>query len=102
MSVIISPPVNELFFNDIEKQGANPLASEFNDIIQSLNFTPINQDFFDAGILASRCVFSKELANLTDDNLLKNISQIGRYTINKTIKEGIQVREIDITNNADA
>ena len=63
----------------------------------------MNEDLFTNPTLASRCVFSKPLdENITESNLLKNVSQIARYTINRTMKEGVQVREIDIFNEEDA
>lgn len=102
VSVIVAPFVNEKFFKDIEEQAVNPLATKIDGLIKKLNYSPMNKDFFDIASLSSRCVFSKDLEGITEENLLKNVSQIGRYTINRTLKEGVLVREIDIENEEDA
>lgn len=102
VSVIVAPPINEKFFKDIEEIETNPVAMRIDEVLRKLNFKSMDMDLFTSPILSTRCIFSKELKDITKDNLLKNISQIARYTINKTIKEGVLVREIDINNEEDA
>lgn len=102
LAVIVSPALNEKIFKDIELIGENQISLSVDKDLKNIGFKPMNQDLFDNPTLPSRCVFSKELAGITEENLLKNVSQIARYTINKTIKEGVLIREIDIFNKADA
>ena len=103
LSVRVNPFVNEKIYNDVEFVEENEVAVKTNRILNDLNYHAMNEDLFTNPTLASRCVFSKPLdENITESNLLKNISQIARYTINRTMKEGVQVREIDIFNEEDA
>lgn len=102
LALRVSPFINEKVFNDIEEIGENSISANVHKKLKSLGFNNMNEDLFNNPTLAARCVFSKELTNITRDNLLKNISQIARYTINKTIKEGVLVRELDILNKDDA
>ena len=103
LCVRVNPFVNEKIYNDVEFVEENEDAVRTNRILNDLNYHAMNEDLFTNPTLASRCVFSKKLdENITENNLLKNISQIARYTINRTMKEGVQVREIDIFNEEDA
>ena len=103
LCVRVNPFINEKYYNDIEFISDNEEAIKTNRILNDLNFYAMNEDLFTNPTLSSRCIFSKTLdENITETNLLKNVSQIARYTINRTIKEGVQVREIDIFNEEDA
>lgn len=103
LCVRVNPFINEKYFNDIEYITENKDAIQVNRILSDLNYYAMNKDLFTNPTLSSRCIFSKTLnEEVTEANLLKNISQIARYTINRTIKEGVQVREIDIFNEEDA
>ena len=103
LCVRVNPFINEKYFNDIEYITENNEANKVNRILNDLNYCAMNEDLFTNPTLPSRCIFSKTLdENITEANLLKNVSQIARYTINRTMKEGVQVREIDIFNEEDA
>ena len=103
LSVRVNPFINEKYFKDIEYISENQDANKVAKILNDLNYIPMNADLFTNPTLPPRCVFSKSLdENITESNLLKNVSQIARYTINRTIKEGVLVREIDIFNENDA
>ena len=103
LCVRVNPFINEKYFNDIEYITENKEAIKVNRILNDLNYYAMNEDLFTNPTLSSRCIFSKTLdEDVTEANLLKNVSQIARYTINRTIKEGVQVREIDIFNEEDA
>ena len=103
LCVRVNPFLNERIYKDIEYVETTEDAIKTDKILTSLGYKPLNDDLFTNPTLASRCVFSKKLdENITENNLLKNISQIARYTINRTMKEGVQVREIDIFNEEDA
>ena len=103
LSVRVNPFINEKYFKDIEYITENQDANKVAKILNDLNYIPMNADLFTNPTLPPRCIFSKSLdENITESNLLKNISQIARYTINRTIKEGVLVREIDIFNDNDA
>lgn len=103
ISIIVSPFVYEKIYKDIEYVSENKPALQTKEKLTSLGFYELNDDLFTNPILAARCTYSKQLTgDITEQNLLKNISQIARYTINKTIKEGVLVREIDIFNDNDA
>ena len=103
LCVRVNPFINEKYFNDIEYITENKEAIKVNRILNDLNYYAMNEDLFTNPTLSSRYIFSKTLdEDVTEANLLKNVSQIARYTINRTIKEGVQVREIDIFNEEDA
>ena len=103
LCVRINPFINEHIYKNIEFIETTEESTQTNKILTSLGYKPLNDDLFTNPTLASRCVFSKTLnENITESNLLKHVSQIARYTINRTIKEGVQVREIDIFNEEDA
>ena len=103
LSVRVNPFINEKYFKDIEYITENQDANKVAKILNDLNYIPMNADLFTNPTLPQRCIFSKSLdENITESNLLKNISQIARYTINRTIKEGVLVREIDIFDDNDA
>ena len=103
LCVRVNPFLNERIYKDIEYVETTEDAIKTDEILTSLGYKPLNDDLFTNPTLASRCVFSKSLdENITENDLLKNISQIARYTINRTIKEGVQVREIDIFDEEDA
>ena len=103
LCVRVNPFLNEHIYKDIEYIETTKEAIKTDKILTSLGYKPLNDDLFTNPTLASRCVFSKPLdENITESNLLKNVSQIARYTINRTMKEGVQVREIDIFNEEDA
>lgn len=103
LCVRVNPFLNERIYKDIEYVETTEDAIKTDKILTSLGYKPLNDDLFTNPTLASRCVFSKKLdENITENNLLKNISQIARYTINRTMKEGVQVREIDIFDEEDA
>ena len=103
LCVRVNPFLNERIYKDIEYVETTEAAIKTDKILTSLGYKPLNDDLFTNPTLASRCVFSKPLdENITESNLLKNVSQIARYTINRTMKEGVQVREIDIFNEEDA
>ena len=103
LCVRINPFINEHIYKNIEFIETTEESTQTNKILTSLGYKPLNDDLFTNPTLASRCVFSKTLnENITESNLLKHVSQIARYTINRTIKEGVQVREIDVFNEEDA
>ena len=103
LCVRVNPFLNEHIYKDIEYIETTEDAIKTDKILTSLGYKPLNHDLFTNPTLASRCIFSKSLdENITESNLLKNISQIARYTINRTMKEGVQVREINIFNKEDA
>ena len=103
LCVRVNPFLNERIYKDIEYVETTKESIETDKILTSLGYKPLNDDLFTNPTLASRCVYSKELdSSITENNILKNISQIARYTINKTLKEGVLTREIDIFNEEDA
>lgn len=103
LCVRVNPFLNERIYKDIEYVETTEDAIKTDKILTSLGYKPLNDDLFTNPTLASRCVFSKPLdENITESNLLKNVLQIARYTINRTMKEGVQIREIDIFNEEDA
>lgn len=102
LAVRVNPFINEKLFEDIKEIGENSISGNVHRKLKVLGFNSMNEDLFTNPTLASRCVFSKELTDINKTNLLKNVSQIARYTINKTIKEGVIIREIDIFNEEDA
>ena len=103
LCVRVNPFINEKYYNDVEFISDNEDAIRTNRILNDLNYYAMNEDLFTNPTLSPRCIFSKTLdEDVTEANLLKNVSQIARYTINRTIKEGVQVREIDIFNEEDA
>lgn len=102
LAVRVNPFINEKLFEDVKEIGENSISGNVHRKLKVLGFNNMNEDLFNNPTLAARCVFSKELTNINKSNLLKNVSQIARYTINKTIKEGVIVREIDIFNEDDA
>lgn len=103
LCVRVNPFLNERIYKDIEYVETTEDAIKTDKILTSLGYKPLNDDLFTNPTLASRCIFSKTLdGDITENNLLKNISQIARYTINRTMKEGVQVREIDIFDEEDA
>lgn len=102
LAVRVNPFINEKIFNDVEEIGENSIAGNVHKKLTAIGFKPMNEDLFSNPTLASRCVFSKDMTNVTEANLLKNVSQIARYTINRTVKEGVLVRELDIFNEEDA
>ena len=97
----VNPFLNERYFSDVDFIKANPQAENVDQILQAKGYDKTDHDLFDDPTLATRCVFSKDLTGLTQDNLLKNVSQIARYTINRTIKEGVQVRPLAIDDASD-
>ena len=102
LCVRVNPFINEKIYNDVEFVEDNEIALNTDNILKNLNYKALDEDLFTNPTLASRCVFSKSLDGITEQNLLKNVSQIARYTINRTQKEGVLVREIDIFNEDDA
>ena len=103
LCVRVNPFINEKYYSDVEFISDNEDAIRTNRILNDLNYYAMNEDLFTNPTLSTRCIFSKPLdENITEANLLKNVSQIARYTINRTMKEGVQVREIDIFNEEDA
>lgn len=103
LCVRVNPFLNERIYKDVEYVETIKESIETDKILTSLGYKALDDDLFTNPTLASRCVFSKELDDsITEANILKNISQIARYTINKTLKEGVLIREIDIFNEDDA
>ncbi|KAA9220743.1 MULTISPECIES: peptidoglycan bridge formation glycyltransferase FemA/FemB family protein [Aerococcus] len=101
LCVRVNPFLNERYFSDVDFIEDNPQADSVDKTLQTEGFIKTDHDLFDDPTLATRCVFSKDLTGLSKDNLLKNVSQIARYTINRTIKEGVQVRPLDIYDEGD-
>ena len=103
LCVRINPFINEHIYRDIEFIETTEESTQTNKILTSLGYEPLNDDLFTNPTLASRCVYSRELENsLTEDTLLKTISNMAKRSINKAVKEGITAKEIDIFNDADA
>lgn len=102
LSIRVNPFVNDKLFEDVEEIGQNSISANVDKKLNSLGFKAMKEDLFTNPTLPPRCIFSKNLEGLTEDNILKNVSQIARYTINRTIKEGVLVRSLDIFNEKDA
>ncbi|MBF0715195.1 peptidoglycan bridge formation glycyltransferase FemA/FemB family protein [Gemelliphila palaticanis] len=96
LSVVVNPFFNQFIFEDINKKEEVELAKDINSIISNIGFKPLNKDYFDDNSLASHCVYSKDLTNITKDNLLKNISSKARSSINKTKTDGVLIRDLDL------
>ena len=103
LCVRVNPFLNERIYKDIEYVETTKESIETDKILTSLGYKPLNDDLFTNPTLASRCIYSRELEeNLTEDTLLKTVSTMAKRSINKAIKEGITVKEIDIFNDEDA
>ena len=103
LCVRVNPFLNERIYKDIEYVETTKESIETDKILTSLGYKPLNDDLFTNPTLASRCIYSRELEeSLTEDNLLKTVSTMAKRSINKAIKEGITVKEIDIFNDEDA
>ena len=103
LCVRVNPFLNERIYKDIEYIETTKESIETDKILTSLGYKPLNDDLFTNPTLASRCIYSRELEeSLTEDNLLKTVSTMAKRSINKAIKEGIAVKEIDIFNDEDA
>ena len=101
--VRVNPFLNERIYKDIEYVETTKESIETDKILTSLGYKPLNDDLFTNPTLASRCIYSRELEeSLTEDTLLKTVSTMAKRSINKAIKEGITVKEIDIFNDEDA
>ena len=101
--VRVNPFLNERIYKDIEYVETTKESIETDKILTSLGYKPLNDDLFTNPTLASRCIYSRELEEtLTEDTLLKTVSTMAKRSINKAIKEGITVKEIDIFNDEDA
>lgn len=101
-SIIVNPFINETFFNDINIIENNPISHDIDIDLKNIGFTPMNEDAFSNPALAGRCVYSKEISNITKENLSKNISTRARRSFEKAKKEYVKVRELDIFNKKDA
>lgn len=103
LCVRVNPFLNERIYKDIEYVETTKESIETDKILTSLGYKPLNDDLFTNPTLASRCVYSRELEeSLTEDTLLKTVSTMAKRSINKAIKEGITVKEINIFNDEDA
>ena len=103
LCVRVNPFLNERIYKDIEYVETTKESIETDKILTSLGYKPLNDDLFTNPTLASRCVYSRKLEeSLTEDTLLKTVSTMAKRSINKAIKEGITVKEIDIFNDEDA
>ena len=103
LCVRVNPFLNECIYKDIEYVETTKESIETDKILTSLGYKPLNDDLFTNPTLASRCIYSRELEEtLTEDTLLKTVSTMAKRSINKAIKEGITVKEIDIFNDEDA
>lgn len=103
LCVRVNPFLNERIYKDIEYVETTKESIETNKILTSLGYKPLNDDLFTNPTLASRCIYSRELEEtLTEDTLLKTVSTMAKRSINKAIKEGITVKEIDIFKDEDA
>ena len=103
LCVRVNPFLNERIYKDIEYVETTKESIETDKILTSLGYKPLNDDLFTNPTLASRCIYSRELEEtLTEDTLLKTVSTMAKRSINKAIKEGITVKEIDIFNEEDA
>lgn len=103
LCVRVNPFLNERIYKDIEYVETTKESIETDKILTSLGYKPLNDDLFTNPTLASRCIYSRELEEtLTEDTLLKTVSNMAKRSINKAIKEGITVKKIDIFNDEDA
>ena len=103
LCVRVNPFLNEHIYKDIEYIETTKEAIETDKILTSLGYKPLNDDLFTNPTLASRCIYSRELEEtLTENTLLKTVSTMAKRSINKAIKEGIIIKEIDIFNDNDA
>ena len=103
LCVRVNPFLNEHIYKDIEYIETTKEAIETDKILTSLGYKPLNDDLFTNPTLASRCIYSRELEEtLTENTLLKTVSTMAKRSINKAIKEGIIIKEIDSFNNNDA
>lgn len=103
LCVRVNPFLNERIYKDIEYVETTKESIETDKILTSLGYKPLNDDLFTNPTLASRCIYSRELEeSLTEETLLKTVSTMAKRSINKAIKEGITVKEIDIFNDEDA
>ena len=103
LCVRVNPFLNERIYKDIEYVETTKESIETDKILTSLGYKPLNDDLFTNPTLASRCIYSRELEeSLTEDTLLKTVSTMAKRSINKAIKEGITVKEIDIFKDEDA
>ena len=103
LCVRVNPFLNERIYKDIEYVETTKESIETDKILTSLGYKPLDDDLFTNPTLASRCIYSRELEEtLTEDTLLKTVSTMAKRSINKAIKEGITVKEIDIFNDEDA
>lgn len=103
LCVRVNPFLNERIYKDIEYVETTKESIQTDKILTSLGYKPLNDDLFTNPTLASRCIYSRELEEtLTEDTLLKTVSTMAKRSINKAIKEGITVKEIDIFNDEDA
>ena len=103
LCVRVNPFLNEQIYKDIEYIETTKEAIKTDKILTSLGYKPLNDDLFTNPTLASRCIYSRELEEtLTEDTILKTVSTMAKRSINKAIKEGIIVKEIDIFNDKDA
>lgn len=95
-SVTVNPFINAKKFRDIEYVGNNTQSDDLNHYLIEKRFKSTNIDFYENPTLPTTCVFSKEISEIKSDDILANISQIARYTINKTKKEGVLIRDLNL------
>ncbi|NEW66553.1 peptidoglycan bridge formation glycyltransferase FemA/FemB family protein [Carnobacteriaceae bacterium zg-84] len=102
VSVRVNPFLSQRFYEDVTYMGDNQVATDVDAILSDLQFKALNMDMFDDLTLPTQCVYTKSLGDINGKDLLKQFPQKTRYTINKTMKEGVLVREIDIFDTHDA
>lgn len=101
ISLIVNPFLDKYIFEDTNKIYETDLSKNIHNIIINNGFRDIRKDFFDSNYLASYCVYSKKLKDISKENLLKNISSKARSSINKTKNDNIKVRDLDLSKKED-
>lgn len=99
--IVVNPFILEKKFDDINYLSHNEIANEMHEYLIKKGYKVNTSDFYSDRTLVSRCIFTKDISNIKNDEILKNVSQIARYTINKTIKEGVQIRDLNIDSDED-
>ncbi len=101
LAVRVNPFINEKIFNDVEEIGENSIAGNVHEKLTAIGFKSMNEDLFSNPTLSSRCVFSKDLTDLTEDKIMNNLTPKAKSSINKTISDKVKIRILDLFCNND-
>lgn len=95
LSIRFNPLVAEKFYDDITPVEHNPVADTFKATMSELGGINVQKEFYDSADIQARFFYTKNIAGMSFDDVMKSVGQVVRTGFNRVGTPGVTIRFLE-------